>query len=119
MQRKKKQQAQIIAEYALVIFLIVAAVIAMMVFTKRLLQARIRDAHVYMLNEVRQADTSVTIPDSYEPYYTVSTSDIARESNDRLVVSEQPTIHIRKEYDQTVISNTVSESLPPKEANAP
>ena len=64
----KNKKAQNTAEYALLIALVVAGVIAMQTYAQRALQARIHDVSLYMAN----ADGGVAgIGNStqYEPYY--------------------------------------------------
>lgn len=61
----KNRKGQQTAEYALLISLVVAAVIAMTTYVQRAMQGRMRDASLYM-----SANTN-TIGDTnqYEPYY--------------------------------------------------
>ena len=62
----KNKKAQQTAEYALLISLVVAAVIAMQTYAQRTLQARIRAASTYLTNETAGlGDTT----NQYEPYY--------------------------------------------------
>jgi Flp pilus assembly pilin Flp len=62
----KNRKAQNTAEYALLIALVVAAIIAMQTYAQRSLQARVHDASIYL------ATSTGTIGNStqYEPYYT-------------------------------------------------
>ena len=64
----KNKKAQQTAEYALLISLVVAAVIAMQTYAQRALQGRIRDASLYMVKETD--DLGMT--NQYEPYYLES-----------------------------------------------
>jgi Flp pilus assembly pilin Flp len=72
----KNKKAQQTAEYALLISLVVAAVIAMQTYAQRTLQARIRAASTYLTTQTAAlGDTT----NQYEPYYletayTVDTS---------------------------------------------
>ena len=62
----KNKKAQNTAEYALLIALVVAGIIAMQTYAQRALQARIHDASQYMAN----ADTLGGLNSTqYEPYY--------------------------------------------------
>jgi Flp pilus assembly pilin Flp len=64
----KNRKAQNTAEYALLIALVVAGVIAMQTYAQRALQARIHDASTFM-----QSNTSMIGNDiQYEPYYLQS-----------------------------------------------
>ncbi len=58
------------AEYALLIALVVAGVIAMQTYTQRSLQGKMRDAGQYLTNGVDAAlNSGVAEVDQYEPYY--------------------------------------------------
>lgn len=61
----KNKKAQNAAEYAILISLVVAGIIAMQTYAQRALQARVRDASSYLKNETSDLGTSV----QYEPYY--------------------------------------------------
>jgi len=74
----KNKKAQGTAEYALLISLVVAAVIAMQTYAQRAIQARIRDAAIYMTNQTATLGNS----NQYEPYYTTSSYDVYRDSTD-------------------------------------
>src|SRR6266404_578470 len=62
----KNRKAQNTAEYALLIALVVAGVIAMQTYAQRALQARIHDASQYMANTDSVGGLNST---QYEPYY--------------------------------------------------
>lgn len=64
--RKKGQST---AEYAIVIGLVIAAIVAMQIYVKRGLQAKVKDAVDY-----NEAGTSSVLgkTSQYEPYYTQS-----------------------------------------------
>ena len=64
----KNRKAQNTAEYALLIALVVAGVIAMQTYAQRALQARIHDASVYMAGNGDTLGNST----QYEPYYLQS-----------------------------------------------
>ena len=72
----KNKKAQNTAEYALLIALVIAGVIAMQTYAQRSLQARIRDAAVYLTNQTSNLGSSV----QYEPYYMSTNYDISRDS---------------------------------------
>lgn len=74
----KNKKAQNTAEYALLIALVVAAVIAMQTYAQRTLQARIRDASNYLTTQTSAMGTT----GQYEPYYLSSNYDITRSSQD-------------------------------------
>jgi Flp pilus assembly pilin Flp len=64
----KNKKAQNTAEYALLIALVVAGVIAMQTFAQRALQARIGDASTYMASQTNAIGNHT----QYEPYYQQS-----------------------------------------------
>src|SRR6185436_16204941 len=70
----KNKKAQNTAEYALLIALVVAAVIAMQTYAQRTLQARICDASNYLVTKSNSLGTT----GQYEPYYLTSNYDITR-----------------------------------------
>jgi Flp pilus assembly pilin Flp len=78
----KNRKAQNTAEYALLIALVVAGVIAMQTYAQRALQARVHDASTYMEGQ----SSSIGNSTQYEPYYLVSNydSDTSSVSHQRL-----------------------------------
>jgi len=79
----KNKKAQNTAEYALLIALVVAGVIAMQTYAQRALQARIHDASGYMAQSSNGVLGNST---QYEPYYLQSnySSNSASDENKRL-----------------------------------
>ena len=77
----KNKKAQNTAEYALLIALVVAAIIAMQTYAQRALQARIRDASTYLTN---LTTTGATIGNTaqYEPYYLESSYEVTSTDTD-------------------------------------
>lgn len=78
----KNKKAQNTAEYALLIALVVAAIIAMQTYAQRALQARVRDASSFLTSLQGGGDVGNYLGNTaqYEPYYleteyTVTTSD--------------------------------------------
>jgi Flp pilus assembly pilin Flp len=74
----KNRKAQNTAEYALLIALVVAGVIAMQTYAQRALQARIHDASIYMENSTSNIGSST----QYEPYYMQSNYTVTSDSTD-------------------------------------
>ena len=70
----KNKKAQNTAEYALLISLVVAAVIAMQTYAQRTLQARIRGASQYLVAQTPLLGNDI----QYEPYYLTSNYTITR-----------------------------------------
>lgn len=73
----KNKKAQQTAEYALLIALVVAAIIAMQTYAQRTIQARIRDASQYLTTQT----SSLGATNQYEPYYLESQYNIGREES--------------------------------------
>src|SRR5436190_9644173 len=71
----KNKKAQQTAEYALLISLVVAAIIAMQTYAQRTIQARIRDASASMASKTSDLGTTV----QYEPYYLETSYDTVRD----------------------------------------
>ena len=76
------RKGQNTAEYALLISLVVAAIIAMQTYAQRALQARIRDASLYMVNGTSPLGTT----DQYEPYYLTTNYEVTRDTTQREIL---------------------------------
>ena len=72
----KNRKAQNTAEYALLIALVVAGVIAMQTYAQRALQARIHDASQYLASQT----STIGANTQYEPYYLQSDYNVATNS---------------------------------------
>lgn len=72
----KNRKAQNTAEYALLIALVVAGVIAMQTYAQRALQARVHDASQYLQSTTNTIGNST----QYEPYYKQSNYDVGTNS---------------------------------------
>lgn len=90
---KKAQQT---AEYALLISLVVAAVIAMQTYAQRAIQARIRDASQYMATQTSELGTT----NQYEAYYHSSEYEVDRASTDTSI-HNQSTISLSQDEIRT------------------
>lgn len=78
----KNKKAQNTAEYAILISLVVAGIIAMQTYAQRALQARVRDASSYLKNQTTAMGSTL----QYEPYYLTTDYDVTRnESQTRLL----------------------------------
>lgn len=90
----KNKKAQQTAEYALLISLVVAAVIAMQTYAQRAISGRIRDAaSVYMVNGTSELGNT----QQYTPYYASSEYELERDSEEII------------QQDTTTISKTTNE----------
>jgi len=76
----KNRKAQNTAEYALLIALVVAGVIAMQTYAQRALQARIHDVSTYMATT--DGTNGIGNSTQYEPYYMSSDYNVASNSVD-------------------------------------
>jgi uncharacterized protein (UPF0333 family) len=74
----RNKKAQQTAEYALLISLVVAAVIAMQTYAQRTIQARIRDASAYLTD----ATSALGRTNQYEPYYLESDYNVLRKDEE-------------------------------------
>ena len=90
----KNKKAQQTAEYALLISLVVAAVIAMQTYAQRAIQARIRDASDYFVTETSDLGNTA----QYEPYYLDSSYVVSR---DETTTEVQDINVVRLEKDTT------------------
>ena len=72
----KNRKAQNTAEYALLIALVVAGVIAMQTYAQRALQARVRDASIFLTTS--NGVTSIGNTTQYEPYYLQSDYNVTK-----------------------------------------
>lgn len=75
----KNKKAQNTAEYALLISLVVAAIIAMQTYAQRALQARIRDASNYLATQTNSLGTTL----QYEPYYLTTNYQVTRDATEQ------------------------------------
>lgn len=71
----KNKKAQNTAEYAILISLVVAGIIAMQTYAQRALQARVRDAGQYLATETSGIGGGVV---QYEPYYLTTNYHVTR-----------------------------------------
>ena len=71
----RNKKAQQTAEYALLIALVVAAVIAMQTYAQRAIQARIKGASDYLADQT----SALGAQNQYEPYYLESSYQVSRD----------------------------------------
>ncbi len=117
----KKNRAQVISEYAGIIFLILAVITAVSVFLKRALQANIRDARNYMITQVNStyaATQSGTTPSGisyeYEPYYVEQNSEISSRVDDQADFTRGAGAgKATTSYNETTEATSTSRQLPP------
>lgn len=107
----KNKRGQNTAEYALLIALVVAGIIAMQTFAQRSLQARVKDAAgTYMVAETAVLGNS----QQYEPYYAQSNYTVNRESAENkrlatgLVEQDSASTRTRTGSQTTAYTNTTT-----------
>jgi hypothetical protein len=101
----KKTTAQaVMGEYVLLIVLVMAVLMAMGVYFRRAMQARIHDARDYMINGVRNQTAGYfdgTLYKEYEPYYGNTSAIVSRDIDDETRVMPGGTTGIfRKIFDE-------------------
>ena len=75
---KHVRKAQTTAEYAILIGLVVAAVLAMQVYVKRGFQARVKDA----VDDMATKTSGIGTTNQYEPYYMTQTANSTQNASD-------------------------------------
>jgi len=90
----KNKKAQNTAEYAILISLVVAGIIAMQTYAQRALQARVRDASVFLKNATGKLGNTL----QYEPYYLSTDYNVERDEVEIQRLDDKTT---RQETDTT------------------
>jgi len=107
---KKKNRGQNVAEYAILIALVVGAIIAMQKFAQRGLQGRVRDATKYMVDNTnfgRQMGQTGFNTAQYEPYYQDSSYNTAKDETEKKGGDgSQETFNVDSTSNRTGASNT-------------
>jgi hypothetical protein len=109
----KNKKAQNTAEYAILISLVVAGIIAMQTYAQRALQGRVRAASQFMTTQTNGIGNTV----QYEPYYlttdyNVITDDTSTQLYDNISTStEQDTLTTRKKQGSQVSSYSTALGL--------
>lgn len=85
----KNKKAQQTAEYALLISLVIAAVVAMQTYAQRTLQSRIKGAGNYLVTQTSELGSG----QQYEPYYLdqvydVTKNELTTDKHDNLTISK-------------------------------
>ncbi|MDD3374209.1 MAG: hypothetical protein PHY73_00605 [Candidatus Omnitrophica bacterium] len=106
----KNKKAQNVAEYAILIALVVGAIIAMQTFVKRTMQGRLRDASQYLTDNSNFGAGGATTYSTgqYEPYYTQSNYATTRTANEmQAVTAGQASLISNTDTTRTGSSNTM------------
>ena len=83
----KNRKAQNTAEYAILIALVVAGIIAMQTYAQRALQARVRDAGQHLAALTNDLGNTV----QYEPYYLTTNYLVDRDENETQLLDTNTT----------------------------
>jgi Flp pilus assembly pilin Flp len=122
------KKGQNTAEYALLIALVVAAIIAMQEYAKRALQARVRDASVFMTNTTGNGDVSVNgfpTTTQYTPYYEERDHQVTRDTTETdrlgqgLVAKESATTRTRTGSEKTTYQSGSASGAPDTSSEMP
>jgi len=81
----RNKKAQNTAEYAILISLVVAGIIAMQTYAQRALQARVRDAGQYLKTQTSDLGSTV----QYEPYYLTTNYTVVRNESETQILDDQ------------------------------
>ncbi|MFZ5800498.1 MAG: hypothetical protein ACOY3D_03850 [Candidatus Omnitrophota bacterium] len=91
--------AQSLAEYVLIVALVISAVIAMQVYVQRGLQARYRDASRMLIDKMR--DSGADADYQYEPYYVNSEFTVEQDSSRQENLMSRPRARLIRNIDET------------------
>jgi len=86
----KNKKAQNTAEYAILISLVVAGIIAMQTYAQRALQARVRDAGGYLEDQTDLLGNTV----QYEPYYLSTNYTVVRNETETQILGATTTTQL-------------------------
>lgn len=106
------------AQYTVVFFLAIGSIVTMTTFVQRVLQARIRDTKIYMLDNVKTyGNVAGPMYYEYEPYYINVATTAARERNEQVnLLAGGATGIFRKQTNAFSASITNSYQAPPRNA---
>jgi hypothetical protein len=114
----RSSQAQVISEYAVTFFLIVAVISAMSIMVKRALQGRLYEARNTMIRIVNaETGPGLVVPLEYEPYYIETNSEVEQNSRDTVMLfgGAAPGVAGQNFLHKTE-AHTNSVQFPPKDA---
>ena len=122
-----KKGQTVLSEHVMIFFVVIAALVAMTTFVQRSFEARIHDAHTFMINAVMNssvcdanclAATGKTIAYEYEPYYEQRLSDVRQTHSDMKGITNGSAASIGAVYSNSINEQTVAISfmgqLPPE-----
>lgn len=121
----RQKKAQSLTEYSLILIVVLGAIMAMSMFSRRALMGKMADTKRYMMDTVRAAQRDVQgqaglvlvggtdLPDEYEPYYMQTEVRVEVDSQDVVTLGGGgSTGAFRRQEDSLIIRNIESEELP-------
>jgi len=95
-----KRKGQSTAEYAILIGLVIAAAVAMQIYVKRGLQARVHDASLYLVNQTVETEKDILNRElQYEPYYVNSQFTVVRNGSSNIDLKQG--VYNSRDYQNT------------------
>ena len=124
----RRNKAQVASEYAILIFVVAGAIVAMTFFLKRALQARAQDARRYMMFGAGtyyeallgklSPDVPSKIPVEYEPYYAQVNMAVERNLSRQSILEGRGTTGDSKRiFNDSVKTTAPSTQLPVRAAD--
>jgi Flp pilus assembly pilin Flp len=101
----KNKKAQNTAEYAILISLVVAGIIAMQTYAQRALQGRVRDAALFLANTTSSLGNTA----QYEPYYLTTQYAVTRNES-QIQLLDNVTTSTREDSTRTRATGGFQES---------
>lgn len=88
---RRSQRGQSTAEYAILVSLVIASIVAMQTYVKRGLQGKVKDATDHVSDEMQQAGVTGTTT-QYEPYYASNDFKVSQSQDNKTTVGEGQTV---------------------------
>ena len=120
----RQKKAQSLTEYSLILIVVLGAIYSMTFLSKRALMGKLRDTHLYMINNIQEARDQVVsgssleigqVEQQYEPYYMHIESTVESRSQEELIMTGRrgpnPETYQRT-YDVRTLRRSFREELP-------
>lgn len=106
------------SQYVILFFLAIGSLVAMTTFIQRVLQARIRDTKIYMMDNIKTyGNVETNMRYEYEPYYANVSTVVGRSKDEQTdLVAGGATGIFRKNVNSQTTGDTISTQAPPKDA---
>src|SRR5262245_41484535 len=107
-----------LSQYVMLFFMAIGTIVAMTTFVQRAIQARVRDAKVYMIDNVKTyGNVEGNMQYEYETYYSNVSSIVGREKSEQIrLLGGGATGIFRKDTNAATGIVTNSYQAPPKNA---